>query len=160
MKCNRVIVLLAGLALTIGLSAPAFAGPSDPTCEGAGIEIEVNALRGGSPTVASNGTKDITAKARIRKGLAAPDATLTGTTLTITSYDVDPSTGEESVYDVQQSLDLTLVVGKGGQGDKLTMGVPPCDPGDTVFFTAHFEGEAPNGAICAGLSDRLFKTCK
>jgi hypothetical protein len=117
--------------------------------------IDINALRGGSPTVTSGGTKDITAKARIRKGTAPLDATVDDTTLTITSY-VGPL-----VVDQKVSGPLTLVVGKGGTGDTLTMDVPACNPGQTIDYVAHFSGTAStNGALCEATSGRLSKTCK
>ena len=152
MKCNRVIVLLASCVLVVGFSAPVFAGIPQPECE---LTIEINALRGGSPTVPSGGTKDITSKARILKGTAEADATVADTTLTITTYD---SLGVE--YDIQQSLGLTLIVGRGGVGDKLTMLVPTCNLGDEISFTAHYSGIGPNGAVCEATSGRLIKSCK
>jgi hypothetical protein len=117
--------------------------------------IEINALRGGSSTVTSGGTKDITAKARIMGGTAPPDATLNDTTLTITSY------AGPLVVDQKTSGPLTLVVGKGGTGDKLRMDVPACAPGQTIDYVAHFSGTAStNGALCEATSGRLSKTCK
>jgi hypothetical protein len=119
------------------------------------LEIEINALRGGSPTVTSGGTKDITAKARIMKGTVPLDATVDDTTLTITSY-VGPLQ-----VDQKASGPLTLVVGKGGTGDKLTMDVPVCAPGQTIDYVAHFSGTAStNGELCEATSGRLRKTCK
>jgi hypothetical protein len=126
--------------------------PPPPLC---GLEIEINALRGGSPTVISGGTKDITSKARIPEGTAPPDATIDDTTLTITSY------VGSLVVDQKASGPLTLGVGKGGTGDKLRMDVPACASGQTIDYVAHFSGTAStNGALCAATSGRLSKTCR
>jgi hypothetical protein len=154
-KCNRVIVLLASWVLVIGLGAPAFAGIV-LTCEP--IEIEINAMRGGSPTVPSEGTKDITAKARIVTGTAPADATVTDTTLTITAY----RALDDSFVDMKQSTGLTLIVGRGGEGDKLSMQMPSCDTGEEFYFVSDFVGTSSlNGAECdSGPSTRLYKTCK
>ena len=123
-----------------------------PPCS---LIIDINALRGGSPGVTSGGTKDITAKARIMKGTAPLDATVNDTTLTITSY-VGPLQ-----VDQKASGPLTLVVGKGGTGDKLTMDVPVCAPGQKIDYVAHFSGTAStNGQLCEATSGRLRKTCK
>lgn len=153
MKCNKVIVLLASWALVVGFGAPAFGGPGQLDCE---LVIEINALRGGSPTVPSEGgTKDITSKARILKGSSEPDATVVDTTLTITAL------AGETVLDQQVSPELlTLVIGQGGVGDKLSMNIPGCTPGEIIDFVSHFSGYGPNGALCEATSDRLSKTCK
>lgn len=152
-KCNRVIVLLASCVLLVGLGAPAFAGVPEPDCE---LVIEVNALRGGSPTVTSQDTKDITAKARLVKGANPADAQLLDTTLTIqTRVGTNPTDTELSPES------LTLIVGRGGQGDKLRMDVPQCETGEIINFVATFEGTAStNGATCSHTSDQLNKTCK
>jgi hypothetical protein len=119
------------------------------------LTIEVNALRGGAGHANSGGTKEITAKARIVKGTAPLDATVDDTTLTITSLIGD------LIVDQKFSTGLTLVVGKGGQGDKLRMDVPVCAPGQTIDYVAHFSGTAStNGAICEVTSGKLSKTCK
>jgi len=135
----------------IGFSAPVFAGivlECDP------IVIEINALRGGSPSVTSGAVKNITSKARIQKGTAPGDATITDTALTITAYSGD------TVLDSQPAPELlTLVVGKGGQGDKLGLTVS-CSPGEIIDYVSHFMGTAPNGATCEATSDRMPKTCK
>jgi hypothetical protein len=146
-------VLLAGWVLLVGLSAPAFAGAPQPLCD---LEIEINALRGGSGSVISGGTKDITSKARILKGSAAPETTVDGTTLTIEAF-----VGNTSVDFQTSPKSLTLVSGKGGQGDKLTMNVPACNTGDIIGFVSKFSGTASsNGATCEAKSGRLNKTCK
>jgi hypothetical protein len=145
-------VLLASWALVVGFSAPAFAGAPQVECE---LTIEINALRGGSPTAPTGGIKEITSKARILKGSAPADATVTDTVLTITSL-----SGDTVIDEVQSPELLTLVVGRGGVGDKLAVEVGPCVPGEIVDFVSHFAGTGPNGAICEATSSRLSKTCK
>jgi hypothetical protein len=138
--------------LVVGFSAPVFAGIPLPVCE---HDLEISALRGGSGSALSGGTKDITSKARIVKGTAPIDATLNDTALTITEY------VGELVVDQKISSGLTLLVGKGGKGDKLRMDVPVCAPGQTIDYVAHFSGTAStNGAICEVTSGKLSKTCK
>ena len=138
MKCSKIIVLLVGWALVLGFSVPVLAGPADECV------IEINALRGGSPTVPSGGTKDITSKARIAKGTSAADATVTNTTLTIYAY-----AGDVEVDSAVSAKSLTLVVGKGGQGDKLTLDIPACNVGDPFSFVAMFEGTfSEDGSTC------------
>jgi len=113
--------------------------------------IDINALRGGSPTVTVGSTKDITAKARIAKGSAPPDTTV-NTTLRIDAID-----GSE-VIDSQSSGPIQLSVGKGGDGDKLTMNINQCNSG-SIFFEARFS--VPD-AVCS-YCDRvrsITKTCK
>jgi len=124
-----------------------------PMC---GAEIEINALRGGSPTVTSGGTKEITSKARILKGTALPDATVTDTMLAITAYDSLGNVVDDAISPER----FTLVVGKGGQGDKLSLNIPVCNPGEVFEFESHFAGTGPSGADCVRTSDPLRKTCK
>jgi hypothetical protein len=151
-KCNKVIVLLASWVLVVGFSAPVFAGVVLPDCD---IGVEINALRGGAGHALSGGTKDITSKARIVKGSAPLDATLSDTTLTITQ-----SVGA-LVIQTKDSTGITLVVGKGGQGDKLRFDVPVCAPGQAIDYVSHFSGtSSTNGAICEVTSGVLTKTCK
>ena len=151
MKCNKVIVLLVSWALVVGFSAPAFAGIVEPECE---LTIEINALRGGSPHVTSGAVKNITSKARIQKGTVPGDTTITDTVLTITAYSGDISKDIAIAPEL-----LTLVVGKGGQGDKLGLTVS-CSPGEIIDYVSHFRGTAPNGALCEATSGRMSKTCK
>jgi hypothetical protein len=151
-KCKRLIVLLASWVLLVGFATPVSAGIVLLPC---GAEIEINVLRGGSPTVPSGGTKDIVSKARILSGTAPPDATITDTTLTITAYDSD-----NNVVDQAVSPELfTLVMGRGGQGDKLSLNIPVCDPGEFFEFESYFAGTGPNGTLCDMISGRLTKTC-
>jgi hypothetical protein len=127
----------------------AFLDDEDPcSCD---FVIDINALRGGSPTVAVNSTKDITAKARIAKGTALPGTTI-DTTLRIDAID-----GFE-VIDSQSSGPIQLEVGKGGQGDKLTMNINQCNSG-SIIFEATF---TPNTPFCPGCEGwrTITKTCK
>ena len=126
------------------------------------VTIEITALRGASPTVNVPGTKNITAKARIQKGKGPADQTLDNTSLIIEAFD------GPTLVDTQMSPNLlTLVSGKGGQGDKLTMTIS--DPNNDcvsgfIDFSATFTGtSSTNGTICTettALADRLRKTCK
>jgi hypothetical protein len=93
---------------------------------------------------------DVTAKARILKGTAAPGTTI-DTTLRIEAVD---DTGE---IDTKTSF-LTLEVGKGGKGDKLTLNTTRCDGGFITFFATFF-GADTGGALCVG-ARTLRKECK
>ncbi len=151
MKLQRTFSCIAGVLIAGGLAASqAFAGERPVQCD---LEIEVNALRGGSPTVVSNGTKDITAKARIAKG-SAVDGTTIDTYLMLeaissmgtTTYDSHPTT-------------IRLGIGKGGWGQKVTMNVPRCQNGELVAFTAKFYGYEQDGDYCESNTARITKTC-
>jgi len=113
--------------------------------------IDINALRGGSPTVTVGSTKDITAKARIAKGTALPDTTV-DTTLRIDAID-----GSE-VIDSQFSGPIQLRVGKGGDGDKLTMNINQCNSG-SIFFVARFSVPDDACSYCERVRT-INKTCK
>jgi hypothetical protein len=113
--------------------------------------IEINALRGGSPTVTVNSTKDITAKARIAKGSA-----MEGTTID-TQLRIDAIDGG-AIIDTQRSWPIRLGVGKGGQGDKLSMNIPQCNSG-SIDFEATFSGLDDDGDPCKA-TRRITKTCK
>ncbi len=119
-----------------------------PPCD---FVIEINALRGGSPTVTVGSPKKITAKARIQKGTATTDTTI-DTTLRIDAID-----GFE-VIDQQISDPIRLGVGKGGQGDTLTMNIPQCLSG-FIHFDATFFGLDDDGDQCQA-TRRITKTCK
>jgi hypothetical protein len=124
---------------------------TDP--QGFSMEIEVNALRAGGKTVQAGPgrTVDVTAKARILKGTAVPGTTL-DTTLRIEAVD---GTG---VVDTETSGSITLGVGKGGKGDKLTLDTTRCD-GGYLTFVATFYGVDMNGDSCEGVR-QLRKECK
>jgi hypothetical protein len=119
------------------------------------VTIEINALRGGSPTVNVPGTKNITAKARIQKGTGPADQTLDNTSLIIEAFD------GATLLDTQISPDLlTLILGRGGQGDKLTMTVNECASGFIDFFATFTGTSSTNGATCTETSRPLRKQCK
>jgi hypothetical protein len=129
MMLQHVIISITSAILAIGFAgSQASAGTLPPACN---FAIEVNALRGGSPFVTVGGTKDITAKARIRKGTAV-DGTTVDTRLRIEAID-----GLE-VIDSQDSYPIRLGVGKGGQGDTLTLNIPQCNSG-AIRFVARFQ---------------------
>lgn len=161
--CN---LLLPGVLLALATSALAGSTPTPtaiptPTATptaipGCGFTIEINALRGGSPTVAAGEAKKITAKARIAKGTSAGDATV-HTTLQI---DVLNDTG---IILTQTSCPYVLEVGKGGQGTTLEMIIPPCVVGDSVRFRATFVANEDNDCskpVCPLAAREITKTCK
>jgi len=128
MTLSRAIIYITGVFIAVG-SAESQAQTPDP--EVCGLSIEINALRGGSPTVTEGGTKSITAKARILKG-TAPKGTTIDTELTIEAFD---------------------------GGGKLTMNIPEeCKTG-TIEFRATFSGEDEKGALCES-TRAIRKTCK
>jgi len=94
---------------------------------------------------------DVTAKARILKETAAPGTTI-DTTLTIEAVD---GTG---VIDTKTSFPITLEVGKGGKGDKLTLNTTRCD-GGFITFVATFFGTDTGVGLCEG-ARILRKECK
>jgi hypothetical protein len=148
MTLSRAIIYITGVFIAVGF-AESQAGPPDPEeCE---LEIEINALRGGSPTVTVGGTKNITAKARILKG-TAPSGTTIDTELWIDAVDGLEVIHSQSVFPVR------LEIGKGGQGKKLTMNIPKCDSG-VIDFIATFSGHDEYGALCES-SRTIRKTCK
>lgn len=153
MTLLRAIIFITGVFIAVG-SAESQAGPT-PACE---LSIEINALRGGSPTVTAptvteGSTKNITAKARIVKE-TAPSGTTIDTTLTIDAFD----DGSEPINS-QSVSGVRLEVGKGGQGKKLTMNIPKCDSG-SIKFVATFSGYDENGALCESTRAMEPKTCK
>ncbi len=161
--CN---LLVPGVLLVLATSALAGSTPTPtaiptPTATptaipGCGFTIEINALRGGSPTVTVGKTKKITAKARIVRGTSAGDATV-HTTLQI---DIIDDTG---VILTQTSCPYVLEVGKGGQGTTLGMIIPPCVVGDSVRFRATFVANKDNNCskpVCPLGAREITKTCK
>lgn len=113
--------------------------------------IEVNQMRGGSPTVAAETEKKITAKARIAKGTASPDTTLDAT------LRIDTIDGSEAL-ETQTLWPIPLEVGGGGSGGVLVMGISQCNSG-AIDFVATFSGFDADGDLCAG-SRRITKTCE
>ena len=151
MKLQRMFCCITGAFIAVGFAASqAGAGTEPPVCD---FAIEINALRGGSPTTpfGPGATKNITAKARIAKG-SAVDGTTIVTQLRIEAID------DGRVIDTKASFPITLGVGKGGQGDKLTMEIPQCSAG-SIDFTATFAGQDDDGDQCTA-SRTITKTCK
>jgi hypothetical protein len=151
MKLQRMFCCITGALIAVGfVASQASAGTKPPGCD---FALEINALRGGSPTTpfGPGATKNITAKARISKG-SAVDGTTIQTQLVIETID------NGNVINTQRSFPITLGVGKGGQGDKLTMLVPTCSSG-TVDFKATFTGAGTGDPLCT-VSDTITKTCK
>ncbi len=145
----RFVMLLCCAAL-LPLSA-AKAGPPS-ICD---VTIQIKSIRGGGPTVNVPGTKNITAKALIQKGTGPADQTLDNTSLIIEAFD------GATLLDTQISPDLlTLVVGKGGQGDKLTMTIFECVSGFIDYFATFTGTSSTNGATCTETSRALRKECK
>jgi hypothetical protein len=149
MKLQRMFCCITGAFIAVGFAASqAGAGTDPPICD---FAIEINALRGGSPTVSVGATKNITAKARIAKGSA-----VSGTTI-VTQLRID-AIDDGTVIDSKPSYPITLGVGKGGQGDKLTMDISQCNSG-SIDFTASFTGQDDDGDQCTA-SKTINKTCK
>jgi hypothetical protein len=147
MTLQRAIIYITGVFIAVGVAESQAGGPT-PSC---GLTIEINALRGGSPTVTVDGTKKITAKARIAKG-SAPSGTTIDTKLRIEAVD-----GLDVVHS-QAVSPVRLEIGKGGQGRKLTMEIPKCSSG-SIDFVATFSGDAGNGAPCEA-TRTITKSCK
>ena len=155
MKAERSLVLVLGAVTLFLFAVPALAGDTGPAeCT---ATIEVNALRGGSPTLSNDTPKNITAKARITKGSGPPDQTVNDTVITIQAFEGGTDNaigGPVAVPGV-----FTLVVGKGGQGGKVGVTVP-CTPDDVIDYRATFMGnDSVNGEMCSFTSRALPKTC-
>ena len=119
------------------------------------MTIEINTLRGGSPTVTVGETKNITAKARIVRRTAARGTTV-HTTLAIEAFD---NTGHISG---QTSCPVRLEVGKGGEGRTLNLPIPQCE-GDSILFRATFyanENDECGNRVCSIATKEITKTCK
>ena len=145
-NCNALPALAFVLTIGYGVTAEA------QTCP---YTVEVNAVRAGSPTIQA-GAKTVTAKARIVKGTAPANTTQPSTDLMIEAFRVSDSMFLGDAF----AFGITLEVGKGGQGAKLSVPVA-CVPGDEVFFTATFVGTATaNGATCVGVGVSRIKTCQ
>jgi hypothetical protein len=149
MSFQRTVSCITGVVFAIGFAATqASAGTGPEECP---LAIDINALRGGSPTVSVNTVKNITSKARISKG-SAPS----GTTI-VTQLRIDAIDGG-TIIDTKLSYPITLGVGKGGQGDKLGMEISQCDSG-SIDFTASFTGKDDDNDVCTA-SETITKTCK
>jgi hypothetical protein len=152
-----MFIWIAGALFAVGFAVPqAGAGTGVPGCDTDGVatQIEVNALRAGAKTVVAgpNQTANVTAKARILKG-TAPTGTTMETTLVIEASDDGGVIGDPA-----SSGPITLGVGKGGKGDKLTVDTTRCI-GGFITFTATFTGTDDDGDICEGTRD-LRKECR
>jgi len=151
MKLQRIISCIMGVVFAVGFAAAqASAGTAPDVCN---LEIEINALRGGSPTVTAGTSKNITAKARISKG-TADDGTTIKTHLTIEACDED---GCFASVDSDKNP-ITLGIGKGGQGDKLAIPIERCVGG--VEFIATFVGDDPDGFGTCSEKRSIHKNCK
>jgi hypothetical protein len=158
MKLQRTFIIIAGVFCAVGFG-PSQASAGDPprTCTSPGnpipMTIEVNALRAPGKTVSAgpNEAKDVTAKARILKGTAVSGTTI-DTTLTIEAVD------GEDVISTNSTGPITLEVGKGGKGAKLSLEIPQCNSG-SIEFVATFFGKDEDGGDCEG-TRRLRKECK
>jgi hypothetical protein len=147
MTLQRTIIFTTGVFIALGFAESQAGGPPEP-CQ---LTIEINALRGGSPTVTVNSPKKITAKARILKGTALPDTTVDAT------LQIDAIDGLV-VVNTRSSSPHRLVVGKGGRGDTLPMDISQCNSG-SINFVATFFGNDGNGALCEA-TRTINKTCK
>jgi hypothetical protein len=159
MKLQRIFICIAGVFFAVGFAASqAAAGTGVPGCSSGdipGMELEINALRAGAKTVITgeNQTTNVTAKARILKGTAVPGTTIV-TELTIEA--VTPPGG--AVISTNSQPGITLGVGKGGKGAKLSMAVPRCTSG-YIEFIATFFGVDEDNDICM-VTRPLKKQCK
>ena len=133
-------------------ATPAATPTATPGCE---LTIEINALRGGSPTVTVGDTKNITAKARIVRGTAVSGTTI-HTTLKIEAID------GAGVIQNRTSCPHRLEVGKGGQGDKLDMLISRCIGGSILFRATFFgnENDDCSNPVCPLATREITKTCK
>jgi hypothetical protein len=154
MKLQRMFCCITGAFIAVGFAASqAGAGTDPPVCD---FEIEINALRGGSPTTpfGSGATKDITSKARIAKGSA-----VSGTTI-VTQLKIEAFNGGQYVDQSRQVSLVTLGVGKGGQGDKLRINLSLTDcSSESIDFVATFTGPDDDGDECTA-SKTINKICK
>jgi hypothetical protein len=158
MPLQRVFIYIMGILFAVGATAPqASAGP-EPDCS---VKIEINALRGGSPTVTVGETKTITAVARIAKG-SAPSGTVIDSVLQIEAFD-----GTNPVpIETSELIPVRLGVGKGGKGGKVPMFISQCtptvaNPNGFIKFVATFtEVKDPPVAEPCVATRQISKTCK
>jgi hypothetical protein len=146
MTLQRTIIFTAGAFIALGF-AESQAGPPPP------CEIEINALRGGSPTVTVGVQKKITAKARIVKG-SVPRGTTVDTTLRIDVFD-GPDL-PDYIHE-QKTSPIKLEIGKGGTGATLLMDIPQCIFGPIEFRATFFPNDPTE---CVPATKSIFKTCK
>jgi hypothetical protein len=158
MPLQRIFIYIMGVFFVVGTTAPqASAGPL-PDCS---LRIEINSLRGGSPSVTVNTTKTIKATARIAKG-SAPDGTIIDSTLVVEAFDgTDPVPIETS-----DPIPVRLGVGKGGKGDKVPMFISRCTPttgnpnGFIKFIATFTEVKDPPVLFPCVASRQITKACK
>jgi len=159
MKLQRTFICIAGFFFAVGFAASqAGAGTGPDYCADAEenhMAFEINALRAGGKTVTTgpNQTTDVTAKARILKGTAVKDTTIV-TELMIQA--VTPPGG--SIISTNSQPGITLGVGKGGKGAKLSMAVTRCTSGYIEFVATFFGTDEYNNACTVTKS--LKKACK
>ena len=158
MKLQRTFICIAGVFFAVGFTASqAAAGAGTPGCGVTGdegfMEIEVNALRAGGKTVVTspNDTTKVTAKARILKGTAPRGITIV-TTLSIEALDGGELIGSDS------QPDITLEVGKGGNGASIVVSTEQCNSG-FIGFIATFSGVDAENDVCQQ-SRTLRKACR
>jgi len=148
MKLQRTLFIgITGVFFAIGVAGSQASAECEP------MMIEVNALRGGSPTVTVGEfeTKNITAKARILKGTAEPGTTIE-TTLEITAADAD------GVFNTTTSFPHVLEIGRGGKGRTIAMPTFICN-GGFIEFAARFYGY-DGDVLCVSETKMITKTCK
>jgi hypothetical protein len=151
MKSQRTFTFIAGVFFAVGFAASqASAGAPSTECD---FTIEVNALRAGARTIAwgPNQATSVTTKARILKGTA-----LRGTTIA-TTLEIQAIDGTD-VISTNTTGPITLGVGKGGKGAKLSMAISRCSSG-FINFVATFFGTDEFGVTCEGVRE-LRKNCK
>jgi hypothetical protein len=151
MKLQRSFIFLAGVFFAVGFAASQASAGVGPT--GCPFVIEVNALRAGARSIAAgpNQTTNVTAKARILKGTAVSGTTI-ATTLQIEAVD------GTTVISTNTTSPVTLGVGKGGKGAKLSLAISRCVSG-FIEFRVRFWGTEDGGAFCEGTKE-LRKQCK
>ena len=150
MKLQRIFVCIAGVFFAVGFVASQAGAGGNGVCD---FEIEVNALRAGAKTVSfgPNQSRDVTAKARILKGTASSGTTI-ATTLKIDAVD------GTQVISTNSTGPITLGVGKGGKGAKLSLAIPTCNAG-FIEFRAQFYGTDSQNDFCEK-TRTLRKECK
>jgi hypothetical protein len=157
MKLQRTFICIAVVSFAVGFAASqAGAGSGYPGCtdaDGNDMLLEINALRAGAKTVSTgpNQTTNVTAKARIVKGTA-----ISGTTID-TELRIEAVTGGQ-VISTNTQPGITLGVGKGGKGAKLSMAVTRCTSG-FITFVATFWGVDEDNDACT-VTRPLRKACK
>jgi hypothetical protein len=158
MKLQRTLICIAGIFIAAGFatSQAGAGGGLPPGCtdaQGNTPQIEINALRAGGPTISAgpNQTTAVTAKARIVKGTALSDTTIDMTLL------LEAVAGSKVLSSASRGP-ITIGVGKGGKGAKLTLAVPGCEAG-FITFRATFTGPTPNSQLCK-VTREIRKECR